>query len=58
MSRARTSPTAIARTYLGNRQDAVWSYGNTNGGTASSAGAGQGYAAYGRTYTLGVSYQF
>jgi TonB-dependent receptor len=45
---------AIARTYLGNRADAVWSAGNT--GTSSSVG--QGYSAYGRTYTLGLSYRF
>jgi len=52
---------AIARTYLGNRTDAVWSGGNTgpagtSGGTSSSVG--QGYSAYGRFYTLGVSYRF
>ncbi|MBV9620902.1 MAG: TonB-dependent receptor, partial [Gammaproteobacteria bacterium] len=45
---------AIARTYLANRADAVWSGGNT--GTSSSVG--QGYAAFGREYTLGVSYRF
>jgi TonB-dependent receptor len=45
---------AIARTYLANRSDAVWSAGNT--GTGSSVG--QGYTAYGRTYTLGLSYHF
>jgi iron complex outermembrane recepter protein len=45
---------AIARTYLANRADAVWSAGNT--GTSSSVG--QGYTAYGRTFTLGVSYRF
>jgi TonB-dependent receptor len=54
---------AIARSYLGNRQDAVWSYGNTStsGGTAStgtSSSVGQGYTAYGRMYTLGLSYRF
>jgi TonB-dependent receptor len=47
---------SIARTYLANRQDAVYSNGNTNGGVSSAVG--QGYAAFGRTYTLGVSYQF
>jgi iron complex outermembrane recepter protein len=47
---------AISRTYLANREDAVYSYGNTNGGVSSAVG--QGYAAFGRTYTLGVSYQF
>jgi iron complex outermembrane recepter protein len=45
---------AIARTYLGNRSDAVWSSGLT--GTTSAVG--QGYTAFGRTYTLGVSYRF
>jgi TonB-dependent receptor len=45
---------AIARTYLGNRSDAVWSSGTT--GTSSSVG--QGYTAYGRTYTVGLSYHF
>ena len=45
---------AIARTYLANRADAVWSSGVT--GTTSSVG--QGYSAYGRTYTAGVSYRF
>jgi outer membrane receptor protein involved in Fe transport len=45
---------AIARTYLGNRPDAVWSSGVT--GTSSSVG--QGYTAFGRSYTLGVSYRF
>lgn len=45
---------AIARTYLGNRPYAVWSAGTT--GTSSSVG--QGYSAYGRTFTLGVSYRF
>jgi TonB-dependent receptor len=45
---------SIARTYLANRADAVWSSGNT--GTSSSLG--QGYSAYGRTYTLGLSYRF
>ena len=45
---------AIARTYLANRSDAVWSSGTT--GTSSSIG--QGYTAYGRTYTVGLSYHF
>jgi len=45
---------SIARTYLANRQDAVWAYGSS--GTGSSVG--QGYAAYGRSYTLGFSYRF
>ena len=45
---------AIARTYLGNRSDAIWSSGTTNTGSS----VGQGYSAYGRTYTLGLSYRF
>ena len=47
---------SIARTYLANRSDAVYSFGDTQGGVSSAVG--QGYAAFGRTYTLGVSYQF
>jgi outer membrane receptor protein involved in Fe transport len=45
---------AIARTYLANRSDAVYS----NGSTGTSSSVGQGYVAYGRTYTLGISYRF
>jgi len=45
---------AIARTYLANRSDAVWAGGTT--GTHSSVG--QGYTAYGRMYTLGLSYRY
>lgn len=45
---------SIQRTYLANRTDAVWSSGNT--GTTSALG--QGYTAFGRTYTLGMSYRF
>lgn len=47
---------SIARTFLANRSDAVYSYGDTQNGVSSAVG--QGYAAFGRTYTLGVSYQF
>jgi iron complex outermembrane receptor protein len=47
---------AIGRTYLGNRSDAVWSFGAPSTGTGSSVG--QGYGAFGRTYTLGASYRF
>ena len=50
----RNLSNSIARTYLANRSDAVWSSGNT--GTTSSVG--QGYTAYGRTYTVGLSYHF
>jgi iron complex outermembrane receptor protein len=54
---------AIARTYLANRSDAVWSAGNTGtAGSSTSSGTsssvGQGYTAYGRTFTLGLSYHF
>jgi TonB-dependent receptor len=45
---------AIARTYLNNRSDAVWSSGTAITGSS----VGQGYTAYGRTYTLGFSYRF
>jgi iron complex outermembrane recepter protein len=47
---------AIGRTYLGNRSDAVWSFGAPSTGTGSSVA--QGYSAFGRTYTLGASYRF
>jgi iron complex outermembrane recepter protein len=47
---------AIGRTYLGNRSDAVWSFGAPSVGTGSSVA--QGYSAFGRTYTLGASYRF
>jgi iron complex outermembrane receptor protein len=47
---------AIARTYLGGRSDAVWSFGSPITGTGSSIG--QGYSAYGRTFTVGASYRF
>jgi iron complex outermembrane receptor protein len=53
---------AIARTYLANRKDEVWSAGNTGGPNSASGGTtssvGQGYTAYGRMYTLGLSYRF
>ena len=53
---------AIARTYLANRQDAVWSGGSTAGPTSSvgdtTSAVGYGYTAYGRMYTLGLSYRF
>jgi len=45
---------SIARTYLAGRSDEIWSSGVT--GTSSSVG--QGYSAYGRTYTVGASYHF
>jgi TonB-dependent receptor len=53
---------AIARTYLANRRDAIWASGATGGSSAGSTGTssaiGQGYSAYGRTYTAGISYRF
>ena len=54
---------AIARSYLGNRQDAVWASGTTSTSTTSSSSGtssavGQGYTAFGRMYTLGLSYRF
>jgi outer membrane receptor protein involved in Fe transport len=47
---------AISRTYLGHRSDAVWSFGAPATGTGSSVQ--EGYAAFGRSYTLGASYRF
>jgi iron complex outermembrane recepter protein len=51
---------AIARTYLANRSDAVWSSGNTGTSTSTgtSSSVGQGYTAFGRTYTLGLSFRY
>ncbi len=45
---------AIQRGYLANRADAVWASGAV--GTGSSVQGG--YVAYGRSYTVGVSYRF
>ena len=45
---------AIARSYLNQRSDAVWSAGNTG----SSSSLGQGYTAYGRSYMAGLTYRF
>jgi iron complex outermembrane receptor protein len=47
---------SIARTYLGGRSDAVWAFGAPATGTSSSVG--QGYSAFGRTFTFGASYHF
>ena len=47
---------AIARSYLNGNPYLPWAYGQNVG--QSSSGVGQGYSAYGRTYTLGASYQF
>jgi len=53
---------AIARTYLANQKDAVWSGGSTAGPTSSvgdtTSAVGYGYTAYGRMYTVGLSYRF
>ena len=51
---------AIARTYLANRADAVYSSGATGVGSGSGtrSSVGEGYTAYGRTYTAGISYRF
>jgi outer membrane receptor protein involved in Fe transport len=53
---------AIARTYLANQKDAVWSGGSTAGPTSSvgdtTSAVGYGYTAYGRMYTIGLSYRF
>jgi iron complex outermembrane recepter protein len=45
---------AVAKSFLNGRSDAIWSSGTT--GTSSSVG--QGYSAYGRTFTAGVSVRF
>jgi len=45
---------AVAKSFLAGRSDAIWSSGTT--GTSSSVG--QGYSAYGRTFTAGVSLRF
>jgi iron complex outermembrane receptor protein len=45
---------AVARTYLAGRADAIWS----SGLTGTSSAVGQGYTAYGRTFTVGASYHF
>jgi len=54
---------AIARTYLADRRDAVWASGTTStnassGSSGTSSAVGQGYTAYGRMFTLGMSYRF
>lgn len=45
---------AIAKSFLAGRPDLIWSSGST--GTSSSVG--QGYSAYGRTFTAGLSLKF
>ena len=47
---------SVARTYLNGNPLLPWANGQ-NVGQASS-GVGAGYSAYGRTYTIGASYQF
>jgi iron complex outermembrane receptor protein len=54
---------AIPRTYLANRKDEVWASGATTTNLSSdsagtSSAVGQGYTAFGRTFTLGISYRF
>ncbi len=46
----------IVKTYLNGNTDAIWASGAPIAGTGSSVDAG--YAAYGRTFTVGVSARF
>jgi iron complex outermembrane recepter protein len=47
---------SVARTYLNGNPLLAWAPGQSVG--QSSSGVGAGYSSYGRTYTLGASYQF
>ncbi len=47
---------SVARTYLNGNPLLPWAPGQSVG--QSSSGVGAGYSSYGRTYTLGASYQF
>lgn len=47
---------SVARTYLNGNPLLPWAPGQSVGQSASGVGAG--YSSYGRTYTLGASYQF
>jgi outer membrane receptor protein involved in Fe transport len=47
---------SVARTYLNGNPLLPWAPGQLVGQSASGVGAG--YSAYGRTYTVGASYQF
>jgi TonB-dependent receptor len=47
---------SVARTYLNGNPLLPWAPGQAVG--QSSSGVGAGYSSYGRTYTLGASYQF
>jgi iron complex outermembrane receptor protein len=47
---------SVARTYLNGNPLLPWAPGQNVG--QSSSGVGAGYSSYGRTYTLGASYQF
>jgi iron complex outermembrane recepter protein len=47
---------SVARTYLNGNPLLPWAPGQSVGQSASGVGAG--FSAYGRTYTLGASYQF
>jgi hypothetical protein len=47
---------SVARTYLNGNPLLPWANGQNVG--QSFSGVGAGYSGYGRTYTLGASYQF
>jgi iron complex outermembrane recepter protein len=47
---------SVARTYLNGNPLLPWAPGQSVG--QSSSGVGAGYSSYGRTYTVGASYQF
>jgi outer membrane receptor protein involved in Fe transport len=47
---------SITRTYLNSNPLLPWAPGQLVG--ASTSGVGAGYSAYGRTYELGIAYQF
>jgi len=47
---------SVARSYLNGNPLLPWAPGQNVG--QSTSGVGYGYSAYGRTYTLGASYQF
>jgi iron complex outermembrane recepter protein len=47
---------SVARTYLNGNPLLAWAPGQNVG--QSTSGVGYGYSSYGRTYTLGASYQF
>jgi iron complex outermembrane receptor protein len=45
---------SVAKTFLNGRRDAIWSAGST----AAGSSVGQGYSAYGRTFTAGIAVRF